>query len=595
MSASKATMAGAAAPALPVLNHTSHGVQFYTTDQTLLEEIARFIGGALVNGDGAIVVATAAHRVALARELERRGLRVSRALEEGRYVSLDAADTLSRLMGDRMPDPQRFEHIVGGLVTKAKAAARNSFPCVSIFGEMVALLWAQGNHEAALRLEELWNGLAKNQSFALRCAYPMNGFERDESGELFLRVCDQHSAVVPETAPGLLLGDDEGLRTIAKLQQKVQALEHQKALHESEEKFRLLVDAVQDYAIFMLDAEGYVSSWNVGAERIKGYASAEILGKHFSCFFPEEDIREGKPERELEKAREEGRALDEGWRVRKDGSRFWANVVITALKAPSGKIVGFTKVTRDFSERKEAQRLLEESQLRLQESEKSLRRLSLRLLRSQDEERRRIARDLHDSLGQYLSVLKMKLDSLSSTAARNQAGDVEELQQCAQLTEDAVKEVRTISYLLYPPMLEELGLKSAIPWYLDGFASRSGIKTTFEIAPGVGRLPGDIELVLFRVLQESLTNVHRHSGSATADVRLRIENGEVVLSISDKGKGVQSRNFEDVGHDWMGSAGVGLRGMTERVRQIGGRLELSSNGDGTTVTAAIPVPENATT
>jgi PAS domain S-box-containing protein len=589
MGTSKAAVAGSQTPGFPPLRETSHGVHFYGNDDALMDQVASFIGSAIVNGDVAVVIAVPAHREALVRELDGRGLRVSKARAEGRYIAMDAAETLSRFMDDDAPDERRFEQVIGAILAKARAGVKEASPYVNVFGEMVAVLCSEGNHVAAIRLEELWNRLALKQAFSLRCAYPMNSFETDEHGELFLKICEQHSAVVPELGEPASLNEDDRLRTIARLQQKVQALEHQKVLRESEERFRLLVEAVQDYAIYMLDAEGHVNSWNIGAERIKGYSAPEVLGKHFSVFFPEEDVRAGKPERELEKARQEGRALDEGWRVRKDGSKFWANVVLTALRNESGKVIGFAKVTRDFTEKKEAQRLLEESQHRLQESEKSLRQLSLRLLQSQDEERRRIARDLHDSLGQYLSVLKMKLDSLANAAAGKGSGDLKELAQCAELTDEAVKEVRTISYLLYPPMLEELGLGSAMPWYVSGFAARSGIKTTFEISPGFGRLPGDIELVLFRVLQESLTNVHRHSGSATADVQLSRQDGEVVLKISDKGKGVQSGNFEQAGHDWMGAAGVGLRGMSERVRQVGGRLELSSDGEGTTVTAAIPV------
>lgn len=594
MSASKVAVEGAGQVVYPALHRNGHAVQFYAKLDSLLEPTARFLGESLAAGDAAIAIATSEHLKGLARQFEKGGFQLSKASDDGRYIALDAAEMLPQFMIGDMPDRRTFERVIGAVITKAQAAVGGGrLPCVVIFGEMVALLWAKGNRGAAIRLEELWNELGKKFAFSLRCGYPMSSFGNDERGELFLKVCDQHSKVVPELDASVSLSDDEGLRTIAKLQQKVQALEHQKALHESEERFRLLIEAVEDYAIFMLDAYGHVSSWNSGAERIKGYRATEILGKHFSCFFPEEDIRSGKPERELEKARDEGRALDDGWRVRKDGSKFWANVVLTALKDHSGKVVGFAKVTRDFTEQMQAQRLLEESRRRLQESERSLRRLSVRLLRSQDEERRRIARDLHDSLGQYLSVLKMKLDFL--TTARTSVGkdaQRKELEQCAQLTEEAVKEVRTMSYLLYPPMLEELGLKSAIPWYVDGFAKRSGIKTSFEVSPDFGRLPGDIELVLFRVLQESLTNVHRHSGSATAEVRLVLDNGNVVLRVGDNGKGIPTANIDEMGQDGVGSAGVGLRGMSERVRQVGGKFEASSNGRGTAVTATIPVHGN---
>jgi signal transduction histidine kinase len=210
--------------------------------------------------------------------------------------------------------------------------------------------------------------------------------------------------------------------------------------------------------------------------------------------------------------------------------------------------------------------------------------LSLHLLRTQDEERRQIGREIHDSLGQYLSVLKMKLDSMTSSAAN---GD--EALECASLAEQCVKEVRTISYLLYPPMLEEMGLKSAIPWYLEGFSKRSGIKTSFEIPDDFHRMSRDAELVLFRVLQESLTNVQRHSGSSSAAVVITENGKEVALEVTDQGKGMPPAVLEQGGQDWMGSLGVGLRGMSERLRQLGGTLDVSSNESGTKVRATVPL------
>jgi PAS domain S-box-containing protein len=573
--------------ALPV--SLTHVVQFYHEDHALIAELARLIKISLLRGDAAMVVATEPHRDALAHELTAQGLNVTALSAEGRFVAMDARDTLSRFMVDHMPDPERFAEVLGGAIAKAKVAAKSSEPCIVVFGEMVAQLWADGKHDAAIRLEELWNKLANEHSFSLRCAYPMTGFNKDGHSESFMRICAEHSSVVPLGSGGLLLGDDEGLRTIAKLQQKLEVFESEKALRESEQRFRLLVEAVQDYAIFMLDTEGRISSWNLGAERLKGYKASEIIGQHFSRFYPAEDIRAMKPQRELEDALRDGRVEDEGWRLRNDGSRFWANVVITALKDKEGRAIGFSKVTRDFTERMQAQRDLRASERKLQISEQSLRELSLHLLRTQDEERRRIGRDLHDSLGQYLSVLKMKLDGLAGLAARNKSTDLDDLTQCAQLTEDAVKEVRTISYLLYPPMLEEMGLKSAIPWYLDGFTKRSGIRTTFEITPDFDRLAADAELAFFRVLQESLTNVHRHSGSQSAVVRLLNTGETIILEISDQGKGTPLGNFEEGSTDWTGALGVGLRGMSERIRQIGGKLELASSTEGTTVSAIVPI------
>lgn len=345
---------------------------------------------------------------------------------------------------------------------------------------------------------------------------------------------------------------------------------------EQAEQFRLLVDAVQDYAIFMLDPEGNVASWNSGAQRIKGYTGDEIIGSHFSRFYTEEDRRNHKPERFLELATRQGRIEQEGWRVRRDGSRFWASVTLTAIRDSSGKLLGFGKVTRDVSER----RKMEE---RLHESERSLRELSLHLLRSQDEERRRIGRDLHDSLGQYLAALKMHLELL----ARGQSSE-QHLAEAVRLTDESIKEVRTLSYLLHPPLLEESGLASAVQWYLDGYSSRSQIDISFDKDPAFPRLSRDLELAMFRILQEALTNVHRHSGSRTALVRLFVNDDAVVLEISDEGQGIAPELLNRVRNE--GALGIGLRGMTERMHQLGGELNIESTCQkGTTITAIAPI------
>lgn len=375
-----------------------------------------------------------------------------------------------------------------------------------------------------------------------------------------------------------------------------QLLARKPALQDSEQRFRLLVEAVQDYAIFMLDPDGHVQNWNSGAKRIKGYESSEIIGKHFSCFYPEEDLRNGKPQWELQVAAKEGRFEDEGWRVRKDGSKFWANVTITAIRDEAGKLIGFGKVTRDFTERMQLQRSLQEevvqrreAELHLQDSENSLRELSHHLLRTQDEERRRIGRDLHDSLGQSLVALKIKLDTLASSRERRDGDATSEIAECLHLAEDSLKELRTISYLMYPPMLDEMGLQSAIRWYLEGFSARSGLNTTFDVDPDFGRLQRDLELALFRVLQESLTNVHRHSGSQTARIRLRSSGGVVILEVNDAGRGISPETLRRSGKGGVASLGVGLRGMNERMRQLGGSLQVSSTENGTTVTATVRV------
>jgi signal transduction histidine kinase len=219
--------------------------------------------------------------------------------------------------------------------------------------------------------------------------------------------------------------------------------------------------------------------------------------------------------------------------------------------------------------------------------------LSLHLLRSQDEERKRIGRDLHDSLGQCLAMLKINLDSIQMALPSSETKVLARVAQCLEVSDEAIREVRTIAYLLYPPMLEELGLNSAIPWYLEGFSERSQIKTTFEVDSNLPRLPRAAELALFRVLQESLTNVHRHSESETATVRLFEENGVVVLEIEDEGKGFPKGVLELNDDDMPSSFGVGLRGTNERMRELGGMIELRVANKGAIVRAVVPRDQSA--
>jgi len=584
----------------PVLNRQqTHVVQLYSDDGLLLDVLSRFIGGAVAVGDAGVVIATKAHHEGLTARLKAQGLDTAMAISQGRYIPVDAEELLPRLMANGQVDETRFTEIITSLLTRARNATDCKDSRIAVFGELVALLWAQGKPQEAIRVEQLWNGLAQHHSFSLLCAYPITGFENDRHIEPFLKMCAQHSGVAPSESYLGLSTMEERLRIIAELQQKARALENALVLRQSEERFRLLIEAVKDYAIFMLDPTGHVMSWNAGAQRIKGYHSAEIIGRHFSCFYPNEDLQNGKPEMELRVAAKDGRFEDEGWRIRKDGSPFWANVVITAVRDDAGKLIGFGKVTRDATDRMQAQQALEqeiaerrEIQRKLYDSENSLRQLSRHLLRTQDEERRRIGRELHDSLGQSLAAMKINLDSLSSIVDPGGVAG-HKVAECIELVQTSIKEVRTISYLLYPPMLEEMGLKSAILWYLDGFSARSGIKTTFDVRADFGRLDRDAELALFRVLQESLTNIHRHSGSQTAHIHLATNEGMAVLEIKDRGKGIAPRSLEPSSQDRMGVPGVGLRGMNERMLQLGGRLEIASTDQGTTLRAVIPISEGS--
>jgi signal transduction histidine kinase len=221
-------------------------------------------------------------------------------------------------------------------------------------------------------------------------------------------------------------------------------------------------------------------------------------------------------------------------------------------------------------------------------TEEKLRELSLSVLRIQDEERRRVARDLHDTVGQTLTALKMTLSTLENAVPRHpQTADF--FTELNGLAEQALREIRTTSYLLHPPLLDESGFAAAASWYVDGFNKRSPIQVRLQLPEGI-RLPGSVEIVLFRVLQESLTNITKHAGSATVDVLLQIDQNVTSLSVRDYGKGISAERLATM--NGSGSdVGVGIAGMRERLKELGGKLEIESDSTGTLLKASIPLPE----
>lgn len=361
------------------------------------------------------------------------------------------------------------------------------------------------------------------------------------------------------------------------------------AEHQESALFKLLIDSVRDYAIFVLSPDGHVLTWNAGAEAIKGYKREEIVGHHFSVFYPREAIETGWPDRELALAEKEGRFSDEGWRVRKDGTTFWASVVITALRDSSGALAGFAKVTFDMTLRRKIEervqalnkelsnrvKQLADSQHLVEMRTQELQKLSGKLLHVQDEERRRVARDLHDDVGQHLVGIKMMLD----------CGD---LKEARTLTDAAISSVRSLSHLLHPPLLEEAGLRAALHFLVDGVSKRSNIQISLTVKPQIfPRLTEQLETTIYRLIQESLTNVYRHSGSESARVEIEAQPAFVVIRVRDYGTGIAVDTFGQ-----LASVGVGIGGMRERVRQFGGELSVTRSEPGTLVEAKIPLQNN---
>src|SRR5580704_6839779 len=566
----------------------AHIVQFYERDDFMVAEVGRFIGTAIGAGDSGIVIATKPHRDGIAQQLASHGLNLTMAIAQGRYLALDAAETLANFMIAGQPDPERFTSVIGEVVERARNAAGHERARVAAFGEMVALLWAEGKRDAAIRLEQLWNSLAETHAFSLHCAYPMKSFSRREYSEPFMKICAEHSSVLPAESYMSVIEEEERRRAVAHLQQKAEAVETENALRLSEERFRLLVEGVQDYAIYSMDPQGVVASWNAGARRIKGYVAKEIIGQNFSRFYTPEDLKRGLPAKVLQTAREQGHYDGEGWRVRKDGSRFWCNVVVTPLRDNAGTIIGFSKITRDMTERKMLMDRIQQHAEELEQAQQSLRRLSGQLLQVQDDERRRLARELHDGAGQILAGLNMNLESLQDAIKEQIAPNmVKRLAESIRLTNQVIKETRTLSYLLHPPLLDEAGLRDALHWFVGGFIERSGIQTVLEITPEFARLPQELEIAVFRIIQEGLTNIHRHSGSAKARICLELGQNEILLTIADEGKGIPAAPGD--GQNGNRKLGVGIAGMRERVLQLGGCFEISAGNPGTVIKATFPL------
>ena len=280
-----------------------------------------------------------------------------------------------------------------------------------------------------------------------------------------------------------------------------------------------------------------------------------------------------------------------------DGSTTWMESMGRVVYDEEHQPVRMMGVCMDITKRKETEAALRgaqsELERRVQErtadlelAQVSLRHLSARLLQAQDEERRRIARELHDSAGQLLAALSMTLTPLELELPKANPRWAESLKNGMKLVEELSNELRTISHLLHPPMLDEAGLEFALRWYVEGFAERSRIDVQFDFPHDLERLPRELETTIFRLIQESLTNIHRHANSPTAAIRVWRENGEIKVEIRDRGKGMPAEMHQGLSRRVR--TGLGIQGMRERVRELGGRLEIHSGKAGTAVIAAVP-------
>jgi PAS domain S-box-containing protein len=368
-------------------------------------------------------------------------------------------------------------------------------------------------------------------------------------------------------------------------------------LRTSEERFRALVNASSDVVYRMspdwsemreLDGRGFIADT---AKPRKDWLNEYI--------HPDDQPIVLRTVREAVRTK---RMFELEHRVRRtDGTLGWTNSRAVPLLNVNGEILEWFGAASDVTARKEAeenfrklaQTLDAEVRARtreLEEQSNQVRELSWRLLRSQDEERRHIARELHDSAGQTLTVLGMSLAQLVQKTGRSAPELASEAEQIQETVQQLHREIRTTSYLLHPPLLDENGLYSAISWFLQGLLERSGLEVQFDISKEFGRLPRELELVIFRLVQECLTNIHRHSESETALIRIACESNQIALDIRDQGKGMSPARLAAI---QSGRSGVGIGGMRERLRQFEGTMNIESDGSGTRIFATIPFPKGA--
>jgi len=391
---------------------------------------------------------------------------------------------------------------------------------------------------------------------------------------------------------GKVIGASKIARDITELKRA------EKALRENQELLRAAFTQTYSF-LAILSTDGTVVEANRAALEGTGFTRPEVIGSKLWDIWWHTLPEEQAIAKTSIATAAKGLAVREECRYAlRDGTIRYADRTLNPVQNENGEVVMIVASGLDNTEHRQLRNKLEESvqdrtreleakNLELLRQTEVVSELSARLLQIQDEERRRIARELHDSVGQMLAAVSMNLAHVNREIQALTPASARALEDNVGLVEQISTEIRTISHLLHPPLLDEVGLQSALRWYIEGFSERSKINVNLQLPDDFGRLPRNLEITLFRVVQECLTNIHRHSGSSTAAIHVaRVEN-EVHLEVRDAGKGIPADAQTSLAAGKL--SGVGLRGMSERLRQMGGRLAITSNGTGTLVLATLPI------
>jgi PAS domain S-box-containing protein len=335
------------------------------------------------------------------------------------------------------------------------------------------------------------------------------------------------------------------------------------ALRESEEKNRAILTALPDL-MFLLDENGTYLDWYAADVADLYVPPEQFLGRKMREIMPP-DLAEAFEEH-FHKVLSSGEpSTVEYSLVMHNRTKFFETRIV---KCGTSKLLS---IVRDLTEKKYA--------------ETELQQLSSRLLSLQDDERRRIARELHDGTAQNLFAISVNLENLQHPKVGLASGGLQLVKECQELCEESLREVRTLSYVIHPPTLDRVGLIPTLRWYIDGFVRRSGVKVQLQADEGIGRLPVEVETDLFRIVQEGLSNVLRHSGSNVASVVIERRGDQVVLQIKDSGRGMARGSNSDTTDRF----GIGIPSMRERLRRLRGQLEVKSAADGVALVARVPV------